>query len=46
MEETKTGAQIIVQSLIDAGVDVVFGFPAARSYRCMTCFTVRPFGIF
>ena len=30
MEETKTGAQIIVQSLIDAGVDVVFGFPGGQ----------------
>jgi acetolactate synthase-1/2/3 large subunit len=30
MEETKSGAQVIVQSLIDAGVDVLFGFPGGQ----------------
>ncbi|MBU2547633.1 MAG: biosynthetic-type acetolactate synthase large subunit [Proteobacteria bacterium] len=30
MTGTKTGAEIIVQSLIDAGVEVVFGFPGGQ----------------
>lgn len=30
MTETKSGAEIIVQSLIDAGTEVIFGFPGGR----------------
>jgi len=30
MTPTKSGAEIIVQSLIDAGVDTIFGFPGGR----------------
>lgn len=30
MSDTKSGAELIVQGLIDAGTDVVFGFPGGR----------------
>ncbi|MDY6850621.1 MAG: biosynthetic-type acetolactate synthase large subunit [Thermodesulfobacteriota bacterium] len=30
MTETKSGSEVIVQSLIDAGTEVIFGFPGGR----------------
>ncbi len=35
MTETLTGAQILCRSLVEAGVEVIFGYPWRSPARCL-----------